>query len=932
MSDTLSDKKADKKAKDADEKETKPARTAGGKLKLSARSETGQITQSFSRNRTKTVQVEVKRRTAAKPKATAKAAAKTASKAEAKTASKTAAKGTAKATAKAATKTSPRTGETTTRSGSTSQRVREAQASASAGGLLASEQTARQRAVEQARVREQERAREQAAKIAKVAREKNIVSKEEKVANAPAPASAPEAKGNTGRMVRPSVVRTRAEAQADERAATRSASARAASTRTATRPPRAGRGAAGETRPQGQARPQGQDGQTTKPREETESRPAKSKRKSAKGPGGAKKRDEPRRRQGKLTIAQALEGEDYENRMRSLAAVHRKREREKRDSLERLQGGAAKVVREVIVPETIEVQELASRMAERVDDVLLQLQRLGMRVSAEDVIDADTAELVVSEYRHRIRRVTALDVEEGLEGEEDKSEDLVARPPVVTVMGHVDHGKTSLLDAIRRSDQADKEAGGITQHIGASFVELKGGRQLCFIDTPGHMAFTALRARGANVTDIVILVVSGEDSVMEQTREAYDHAKAAGATIIVAVNKMDRPQADLNRVKNDLLALGIVPEDMGGEVQVVPTSAKTGDGVEDLLEAVFLQGELLALKANPKRDGQGVILEASLEQGRGAVATVLVRNGTLKVGQNCIAGRQFGRVRALTDWRGKRVKEATPAMPVEMIGLDDAPEAGDGLLVLESEQRCREIAETRRERYRQQTIAASARSDPEDVEDLLRRMEQQDNETPVLNFVLKSDVRGSAEAVKAGLEKLSGDEVEVRILHSGIGGIKESDILLAKTTGASIFGFNVRATPPARALAEKEKITLQYYKTIYELLDDAKAAVEGKLAPESREQSLGEAEVREVFDITRHGRVAGCQVLEGVIRRNARVRVVRSGEILHDGKLRSLRRFKDEAGEVRQGLECGLSLENFQDFAAGDRIECYEVQEVARSL
>ena len=930
MSDTLSDKKAVKKASKKESPTTtesaeesadakKSAQKSGGKLKLSARAETGQITQSFSRNRTKTVQVEVKRRTAAKPKTTSKTGAKTTAKTTAKAGTKTTATKTAtKATAKTEAKATAKTSATATRSGSTSQRVREAQASAATGGLLASEQTARQRAVEQARVREQERAREQAAKIAKVAREKNIVSKEAEVAEAPAPA--PEGKADTGRMVRPSVVRTRAEAQAEERAASRSASAREAA-----RAPR-------PARPATEARTGQGEGQTAKPREETESRPAKSKRKSPKGPGSAKKRDAPRRRQGKLTIAQALEGEDYENRMRSLAAVHRKREREKRDSLERLQGGATKVVREVIVPETIEVQELASRMAERVDDVLVQLQRLGMRVSAEDVIDADTAELVVSEYRHKIRRVTALDVEEGLEGEDDKPEDLVSRPPVVTVMGHVDHGKTSLLDAIRRSDQADKEAGGITQHIGASFVELKGGRKLCFIDTPGHMAFTALRARGANVTDIVILVVSAEDSVMEQTREAYDHAKAAGATMIVAVNKMDRPQADLARVKNDLLALGIVPEDMGGEVQVVPTSAKTGDGVEDLLEAVFLQGELLALKANPKRDGQGVILEASLEQGRGAVATVLVRNGTLKVGQNCIAGRQFGRVRALTDWRGKRVKEATPAMPVEMIGLDDAPEAGDGLLVLETEQRCREIAETRRERYRHQTIAASARSDPEDVEDLLRRMEQQDNATPVLNFVLKSDVRGSAEAVKAGLEKLSGDEVEVRILHNGIGGIKESDILLAKTTGASILGFNVRATPPARALAEKEKIALQYYKTIYELLDDAKAAVEGELAPESREQALGEAEVREVFDITRHGKIAGCQVLEGMIRRNARARVVRNGEILHDGKLRSLRRFKDEAAEVRQGLECGLSLENFQDYAAGDRIECYEVQEIARSL
>ena len=925
MADTASDKKtapkktAPKKAtsaketptKESDAKtpETKEAKESGkatkpkGKLSLSGRPETGQITQSFSRNRTKTVQVEVKRSTA--KKATSK---------------KTTTKKTASAKPRAPV-------------GSTTGRVQAAKDAATQGGLSAAEQTARQRAVEQAR------AREEAARITRLAREKNIVAEAEETEVAfdstdspdtSAPSKARKAtKGGakaatSGQMVRPSVVRTRAEAQAEERAASRAAELRAQQQRTARTttekaPARPGTQAQGDT-------------QTAKAREETEAKTSKSKRKPTKTPSGAKKRDEPRRRQGKLTITQALEGEDYENRMRSLAAVRRKREREKQDALERLKGGTTKVVREVVVPETIQVQELASRMAERVDDVLLNLQRLGMRVSAEDVIDADTAELVVGEYQHRVRRVTAFDLEEGVEGNPDREEELVARPPVVTVMGHVDHGKTSLLDAIRRSDQADKEAGGITQHIGASFVEISGGRSLCFIDTPGHMAFTALRARGANVTDIVVLVVSAEDSVMEQTREAYNHANSAGASLIVAVNKMDKAGANIERTKNDLLALGIVPEDMGGEIQIIPTSAKTGAGIDELLEAVFLQGELLGLRANPKRDGQGVILEASLEQGRGAVATVLVQNGTLKVGQNCIAGRQFGRVRALTDWRGKRIKEAGPGVPVEMIGLDDAPEAGDKLLVLESEQRAREIAEARREHHRQQTIAASARSAPEGVEELLQRMEQEGKETPSLNFILKSDVRGSAEAVQRGLEKLSGEEVEVRILHNGIGGINESDVLLAKTTDAAILGFNVRATPPARTLAEREGISLQYYKTIYELLDDAKTAVEGKLSPQSREEALGEAEIREVFDITRHGKVAGCQVVEGLVRRNARVRVVREGEILHDGKLRSLRRFKDEASEVRQGLECGLSLENFHDFAVGDRIECYEVQEIARSL
>ena len=523
-------------------------------------------------------------------------------------------------------------------------------------------------------------------------------------------------------------------------------------------------------------------------------------------------------------------------------------------------------------------------------------------------------------------------MEEGLGGAPDEEADLAPRPPVITVMGHVDHGKTSILDAIRKSDHAAKEAGGITQHIGASFVSLGGGRNVCFIDTPGHAAFTALRARGADATDVVVLVVAGDDGVKEQTREAADHAKAAGAAIVVAVNKMDKPESDLARVKSELMGIGLVPEDSGGDVQIIPVSAASGEGIEALLEAVFLQGELLELRANPDRPAQGTVLEARLEQGRGAVATVLVRRGSLKVGESFVAGGEFGRVRALNDWRGARVKRAGPSEPVEVIGFSDVPAAGDDFVVVENDQRAREIAEARKEQSRKGGFAAAVEPRITDAEELLHRMEEAGRERAELRFVLKADAHGSAEAVSQAMAALDGEEVAVKVLRAGVGGVSESDVLLAQTARARVLGFGVRAAPKARELARRNSVEMDYYATIYDLLDAVRALVRGQLAPESKEERLGEAEIREVFQITKTGAVAGCFVADGLVRRSARVRILREGEILHEGALRSLRRFKDEAAEVRSGQECGMAFEGFQDFRAGDRVECFEVREIARDL
>jgi translation initiation factor IF-2 len=635
-------------------------------------------------------------------------------------------------------------------------------------------------------------------------------------------------------------------------------------------------------------------------------------------------RHEMRRRTGKITVTRALSDDEGE-RMRSLASVRRARERER----QRLHQGEepAKVVREVVIPETITVQELASRMAERGTDVVRALMRMGVMATINQVIDADTAELIVNEFGHRLRRVSEADVEVGLRGEEDAPEMLEPRAPVVTVMGHVDHGKTSLLDALRETDVAAGEAGGITQHIGAYRVTLSGGKQITFIDTPGHQAFTAMRARGANVTDIVVLVVAADDGIMEQTVEAIRHAKAAQAPIIVAINKIDRPDARPDRVRQELLQHDIVVEELGGEVLAVEVSALQKTNLDRLEEAILLQAELLDLTANPNRAAEGVVLEAKLERGRGAVATVLIQRGTLRVGDIFVAGSEWGRVRALIDERNNQLKEAGPATPVEVLGLNGTPLAGDDFVVAENETRARDIADYRQRRRREQQAVAGARGTLEQMFSQIAAGVAKE-----LAVVVKSDVQGSLEAITASLDKLATNEVAVRVLHAAVGGINESDVILAKASNAVIIGFNVRANPQARDMARRDNVEIRYYSIIYNVIDDMKAALSGLLAPTLREHFLGNAAIREVFNISKVGKVAGCMVTEGVVRRGAKVRLLRDNVVIHEGSLKTLKRFKDEVREVREGFECGMAFENYDNIQVGDTIECFEMEEVARAL
>jgi translation initiation factor IF-2 len=642
-----------------------------------------------------------------------------------------------------------------------------------------------------------------------------------------------------------------------------------------------------------------------------------------KRPATPARRDEHRRRTGKLTVTRALD-DDAGERMRSLASVRRARERERQRMLLQDQ---PKIVREVVIPETITIQELANRMAERAADVIKSLMRMGVMATINQVIDADTAELIVTEFGHRLRRVAESDVEIGLRGETDEPERLEPRAPVVTIMGHVDHGKTSLLDALRETDVAAGEAGGITQHIGAYQVTLKGGRQITFIDTPGHQAFTAMRARGANVTDIVVLVVAADDGIMEQTVEAIRHARAAGVPVIVAINKMDRADAKPDRVRQELLQHELVVEELGGEVLDVEVSALKKTNLDKLEEAILLQAELLDLSANPNRPAEGVVLEAKLERGRGPVATVLVQRGTLNVGDIFVAGSEWGRVRALVDERGQALPEAGPSTPIEVLGLNGLPLAGDDFVVVENDSRAREVTDFRQRRRRDTAAAAGGRGTLEQM--FSKIASGSAKELPV---VVKSDVQGSLEAIVGSLEKLSTDEVAVRALHSAVGGINESDVILAKATGAFIIGFNVRANPQARELAQRDGVEIRYYGIIYDLIDDVRSALSGMLSPTLREQFLGNAAIREVFNITRVGKVAGCMVTEGVVRRGAKVRLLRDNVVIHDGALKTLKRFKDEVREVREGYECGMAFENYENIQIGDVIECFEVEEVTRTL
>ena len=638
----------------------------------------------------------------------------------------------------------------------------------------------------------------------------------------------------------------------------------------------------------------------------------------------APKRGEPRRRAGRLTIAQAL---DDEERQRSLASLRRLREREKR-AQRRPDEPIAKVVRDVVIPETITVQDLASRMAQRAPDVIKTLMNMGIMATINQALDADTAELVVGEYGHNAKRVSDADVEIGIRGEDDSDDELIARPPVVTVMGHVDHGKTSLLDALRKTNVAAGEAGGITQHIGAYQATLSGGEQkITFVDTPGHAAFTAMRARGANVTDIVILVVAADDGVMPQTVEAIDHARAAEVPIIVAVNKIDRPDADPGRVRNELLQYELVVEEFGGDVLSVDVSAVEGTNLDKLLETVVLQAELLELRANPDRSADGVVIEAKLERGRGSVATLLIQRGTLNTGDIVVAGSEWGRVRAIVDDGGAQLASAGPSVPVEILGLNGTPAAGDEFSVVENEMRAREITEFRVRRDRDARAARATRGTVEQMFSNIGREQKKE-----FALVIKADVQGSVEAIQANAESFSTDEVGVRVLHAGVGGINESDVTLATASEAVIIGFNVRAGPQARQLADQDAVEIRYYSVIYDVLDDIRAVLTGMLAPIAREHFLGNAEILQVFNISKLGRVAGCRVSEGLVRRGSRVRLLRDSVVVHEGTLSSLKRFKDEVREVREGFECGMAFENYQDLKENDVIECFDVEEVARTL
>jgi translation initiation factor IF-2 len=641
--------------------------------------------------------------------------------------------------------------------------------------------------------------------------------------------------------------------------------------------------------------------------------------------GGRGGRDDGRR-SGKLTLNQALAGGEG-GRQRSLAAMKRKQERARQKAM----GGPVereKVRRDVQLPEAITVGELANRMSEKVADIVKSLMQNGIMATQTQTIDADTAELIIEEFGHRVVRVSDSDVEDVIDSVEDADADLAPRAPVITIMGHVDHGKTSLLDAIRKARVVAGEAGGITQHIGAYQVTTDGGQLLTFLDTPGHAAFTSMRARGAQVTDIVVLVVAADDAVMPQTIEAINHAKAAEVPIIVAINKVDLPAAEPDKVRTDLLQHEIIVEKMSGEVQDVEVSAQTGQGLEELLEAIALQAEILELKANPKRAAQGAVIEAQLDVGRGPVATVLIQNGTLHQGDIFVVGEQWGRVRAMENDQGSRVKDAGPSVPVEVLGLNGTPEAGDVLNVVETEAQAREIAEYREKAAKDKRAAAGAATT---LEQMLAKAKADENvsELPIL---VKADVQGSAEAILQAMEKIGNDEVRVRVLHSGVGAITESDVGLAEASGSPVIGFNVRANAPARNAANQKGVEIRYYSVIYDLVDDVKAAASGLLSAEVRENFIGYAEIKEVFKVSGVGKVAGCLVTEGVARRSAGVRLLRDNVVVHEGTLKTLKRFKDEVAEVQSGQECGMAFENYDDIRPADVIEIFEREEVERNL
>lgn len=660
-------------------------------------------------------------------------------------------------------------------------------------------------------------------------------------------------------------------------------------------------------------------------------RTGKPKRKDKKG--GAQDRNQrgrgrgdDRGRRGRLTISTATAGDE---RQRSLAAY--KRAQAKKRAAE-MGGGSQpqqRQAREITVPEAITVQELAQRMAEKAAAVMKVLMNMGMMATINDTLDQDTAQLVVEEFGHTIKRVSESDVEIGLVGDEDTDSDLQSRAPIVTVMGHVDHGKTSLLDALRKANVVSGEAGGITQHIGAYQVAVDGGDKITFLDTPGHAAFTQMRARGASVTDIVILVVAADDGVMPQTIEAINHSKAAGVPMIVAINKMDREGADPQRVRNELLQHEVVLETFQGDTQEVEVSAITGMGLDKLKEAIALQAEILELKANPNRAAEGVVVEAKLDKGRGPVATVLVQRGTLRVGDIFVAGAEWGRVRALVNDKGSQVKEAGPSQPVEVLGLNGAPGAGDDFAVVENEARAREVADYRQDQARKKRQAATAA--PKTLESIFSNLKETEG-LQTFDVVVKADVQGSVEAITQALEKAGNEDIQCRVIHGAVGGITEADITLANASTALVIGFNVRPNKQARDAAEAEGITIKYYSIIYDLIDEVKAAMAGQLGPEFKENIVGRADIKEAFQAGKAGKAAGCMVVEGSIRNDLKARILRDDVIIYEGQIDNLRRFKDDVKKVDAGQECGLTFENYHDFKAGDVLEVYELEEIERVL
>jgi translation initiation factor IF-2 len=628
------------------------------------------------------------------------------------------------------------------------------------------------------------------------------------------------------------------------------------------------------------------------------------------------------KRQGKLTIARALDSDNV--RVRSLASIKRRREKAR---MQADNTPAVKQFREVIIPDRITVSELANRMTERTADVIKELMKNGIMAKENEVIDTETAELITTEFGHKVKRVSESDIELSLISLAKDSKNLKVRPPIVTIMGHVDHGKTSLLDALRQTKVADGEAGGITQHIGAYQITTKSGSKISFIDTPGHEAFTEMRARGANVTDIVVLVVAADDGIKTQTIEAIKHAKAAACPIIVAVNKCDKPEANPNKVRTELLQHELVPEEMGGDIQCINVSAKNKEGLNDLIEALEIQAELMELKSDSTINAEGVVIESRVEKGKGSVITLLVKSGTLNIGDIIVVGSESGKVRALLNDSGERIKSAGPSFPVEVLGLSGTPNAGDLANVVETEGKAREIAEYRARKFKEKEVTQSARGS---VEQMLADI--QAGEASELPVVIKTDVHGSLEAIKVALEKIGNSLVKIKVLTGAVGAINESDISLASASSALVFAFNVRAVPKARDLSRRDGVEIRYHSIIYELIEDAKLALTGLLDPDFQETFIGYAEIRKVFSVSKIGKIAGCFVTEGIVKRGCSFRLLRDNTVIHQGMLKTLRRFKDEVKEVRQGIECGMGFENYNDIQDGDIMECFEVKEVARSL